>query len=175
MPWWVYLFPGILLLIITLAMFIPLRIFISYLRKNNNVQLAVYLRAGGWSYRMRKSQVSRGESMVRQPAVLVRIKPFLKKMSWKHFRLDLACGTGDPATTALLVGSGWALLSTAMAILNSQMRFDKIPRATITPLFNQLRLELLWEGEVSMSLIGWLRLWLATKKNGGPVRGKSSH
>lgn len=180
MPW-KYLLAGAAVLLFIAVLLLPVRIFAQYLRENNNVLFDATIKAGPLVYRMRKMpDVSRlpvqprlgGAALARR---LNRLRPLVKKISWKRFNLEIAFGTGDPALTGMMIGVGWGAWSSLLALAYRYLRFDAAPRLTITPVFGGAYFRVLWEGEFSMPVHGWLRLMLAIIKAEVLKIGKSPH
>lgn len=117
-----------------------------------------------------------GEGLKKAPELFQRARPYLKKMLWRSFNLELVFGLEDPAATGLLAGSGWFAGGLLCGLLESIFTFAAAPRIDISPRFERPAFKLRWEGELSMALFRWLGLWMATRKIiGGATSGSSSH
>ncbi len=102
-------------------------------------------------------------------------RSLLKKVTWSHFDLEVSWGWDDPALTGLAAGGCWAFGGLLTGLLQEYFSVTNRPRFQVRPLFRPAELRLRWEGEVTLSLYSWLRLWHVVKKIGGVASGTSSH
>ncbi len=151
-----------LLLLLAVYYLWPQRIFIHYLRENNNVQFKVYLVLWRWKLPFKlATPKGRGQelNLQRLRKVIDVSRPYLKRLIWNKFSLVIDLGLGDPALTGIAVGGGWALGGAILPLLFNYFRFETEPEIKINPGFHNTGLKVNWEGEIAAPLALWLKLW----------------
>lgn len=222
-----YILLAVLLLFLAalvILMFLPLRIFVYYLRENKNDRLTFTIKMLHLGFRLLVSRnshdevtlsikfwrfvfrvpVYRNETGCRKETTvkvfkrelsvlpggkalsrenigkgrrLVKvIRPYLKKIIWQHFVLDVQFGFGDPALTGLAAGGGWAAGGVILGLLQRNFTVKTRPQVNVVPGYYERSFKLRWEGEVTMPLYCWVKLFNMTRIIGGAAKnGKSSH
>ncbi|HHX87459.1 MAG TPA: DUF2953 domain-containing protein [Firmicutes bacterium] len=154
--------PAALLILVVVYYLWPWRIFIHYLRENNNVQFKVYLILWRWKLPFKLTAPKGpggGLNLYRLKKVVNLSRPYFKQIIWKNFLLEVDLGLGDPALTGLAAGGSWALGGALLPLLFQYFRFETEPKIKINPGFYETGLKVNWEGEIAAPLSLWLRLW----------------
>jgi len=153
---------AVLLLLAAVYYLWPWRIFIHYLRENNNAQFEVYLILWRWKLPLKLTvpkRSGRGLNLRRLRKGVNLSKPYFKQIIWKKFLLEVDLGLGNPALTGVAAGGSWALGGVLLPLLFQYFSFETEPKVQINPGFYETGLKINWEGEITAPLSLWLRLW----------------
>jgi hypothetical protein len=66
------------------------------------------------------------------------IRKFLSHVHITRFEWHSQLGTGDAATTGMIIGPGWTIKGSAVGIISSYMKLKSRPSLSIEPNFNQM-------------------------------------
>ncbi len=165
-----WLLPGLLFLA-GVYYLLPQRIFIHYLRENNNAQFKAYLALGRWKIPFMpttQNDQEQGLNLHRLKEIINISRPYRKHLIWKKFILRIDFGLKDPAFTGIAAGGAWALGGAVLPLLYRCFRFERKPEIRLNPGFQNTGLKVDWVGELAAPIWLWIKLWSLFKKGRRP-------